>query len=70
MQATYLDQYTVSVIHPGMKRDRDDEADHYEQDHGDNDRHEMKRRRGEGPHVELRMLLQSKVRGGEERGLT
>ena len=53
-----------------MKRDRDDEADHYEQDHGDNDRHEMKRRRGEGPHVELRMLLQSKVRGGEERGLT
>ena len=52
-----------------MKRERDEEGDHYDQDHGDNDRHGMKRSRGEGPHVELRMLLQSKVRGGEGRVL-
>ena len=42
-----------------MKREHDEEED-YGQDHGESGR-ELKRSRGEGPHVELRMLLQSKV---------
>ncbi|KAK2166977.1 hypothetical protein NP493_1294g01050 [Ridgeia piscesae] len=42
----------------GMKREHDEEEE-YEQDRGESER-QPKRRRGEGPHIELRMLLQSK----------
>ena len=33
----------------------------HEDDHKDDDRSDLKRRRGDGPHIELRLLLASKV---------
>ena len=49
-----------------MKREHDEEEEYeheheHEQDRGESGGRELKRRRGEGPHIELRMLLQSKV---------
>lgn len=52
--------WRVFYLFPGMKRQMEDNEE--EHNGGSGDGPTMKKRRGEGPHVECRILLASKVR--------